>query len=103
MRATLRKSIAFKDGTVWEAGQDVIIEVKETAPMIAVLYRDGMPKRVRSASLYKWFDEFISFGMDDLEGAVMDCSCPSLTGVEIEPDGWDSEGFPSILLAAGVI
>jgi hypothetical protein len=103
MRTTLRKSITFKDGTIWEAGQDVIIEVKKESPSRAILCLNGAPKTVRSASLHKWFDEFISFNMDDLEGAVMDCSCPSLTGVEIEPDGWDSDGFPSILLAAGVI
>jgi len=107
MKAILKRSITFKDGTTWKPGQTIIITVSEKRPTMAQMISHvntdyGIYKNVRSSQLYKWFDEFISFGMDDLEEAVCDCVCPSLTGDNVEPDGWDSNGMPSILLAAGL-
>ena len=105
MRAKLVNQISFKDGSIWLKGQTVIIDINHDRPTMAQLENsEGTTKRVRSISLYKWFDEFIQVSMDDLEEAAMDGSCPTITGYSnVEPDGWDSEGMPSILLAAGVI
>jgi hypothetical protein len=38
-----------------------------------------------------------------LEKWVMDSVCKSVAGKTCEPDGWDSEGFPSWLLIMGII
>jgi len=46
---------------------------------------------------------FISPSMDEIEDAVCDSVCPSIGGETVEPDGWDSEGSPSWLLALGLI
>ncbi len=108
MNAILKHSITFKDGETWKPGQTVIIEVNQDKPMVArltsLINTDyGNYKKVRSTSLHRWFDEFISVTMDDLQESIFDGECPSLTGDSVEPDGWDSKGMPSILIAAGVI
>jgi len=111
MKAILKHSITFKDGETWTPGQTIIITINQDRPTVAQLISNintdygnyGNYKKVRSAHLYKWFNEFIKFNMDDLEEAVCDGSCPSLTGDNVEPDGWDCKGMPSILLAAGIM
>ncbi len=107
MKAVLKRLITFKDGQTWNPGQEIIITINHDRPTRAQLISQvntdyGNYKTVRSANLYKWFDEFQSFNMDDIEEAIMDGACPSLTGDMVEPDGWDSEGTPSILLACGM-
>jgi len=41
--------------------------------------------------------------MDEIEDAVCDSVCLSIGGETVEPDGWDSNGAPSWLLALGLI
>ena len=100
--------IKFKDGTEWPAGTAVHIFVRRECPTMAILQKAVIAdpatdvRRVRSISLFKWFDEFETYTMEDLEEAVCDSICPSLTGQSVEPDGWDADGFPSILLASGM-
>lgn len=53
--------------------------------------------------LYVHFEEFVEVTMDMIQEAMMDGECLSMTGDTVEPDGWDSEGFPSILMAAGIM
>ena len=54
--------------------------------------------------LHKYFgDPFVKVTMKDLERASMDSVVDSMTGESVEPDGHDAYGFPSILLAAGLI
>ena len=108
MKAILRRSITFKDGETWTPGQTIIITVNPDRPTMAQLISHintdyGNYKKVKSTHLYKWFNEFQQFTMDDLEEGLCDCSCMSLTGDQVEPDGWDSNGMPSILLAAGMM
>lgn len=105
MKTFLKNSITFKDGSVWIDGTQVYIYVKQDQPRTAYLSQVEFPldvKKVHSVNLYKWFEEFEKYSMSDIEEAVMDGHCPSLTGQDVEPDGWDSEGFPSLLLAAGM-
>lgn len=104
MKVNVSNPIRFKDGSEWTKGTPVIIEVKQDRPTRAILenLHTGEIKQVRSTSLNKWFDEFIEISQNDLELAVYDCECPSLLGDNVEPDGWDSEGMPSILLACGI-
>jgi len=108
MKAILKHSITFKDGSIWTPDQTIIITINQDRPTMAQLISHvntsyGNYKKVSSAHLYKWFNEFIKFNMDDLEEALRDGSCPSLTGDQVEPDGWDSNDMPSILLAAGIM
>lgn len=101
-----RTQIRFKDGSVWEKGTMVEITVNRMTPHIAQLALPGdetPPRKVRSMNLYIWFDEFIEITEDVIQEAVMDGTCPSLLGDDVEPDGWDSAGFPSAMLAYGII
>lgn len=41
--------------------------------------------------------------IEELGEAVHDGQCESVFGDTVEPDGWDSEGSPSWLLALGMI
>lgn len=105
MRAKVKKSIIFKDGYLFPEGTDVIVSVEQDRPSVAILEEiaTGIKKRVHSLNLHRYFNEFISCSMDEIEEAVTDGDCQSLTGESVEPDGWDSEGFPSILLAMSII
>jgi hypothetical protein len=104
----LAKPMFFKDGLRLEIGHPILISVRERMPSVAVLQyphpEDGKIKTVhyKSLLLYKYFEEFIKPDMEAVEAAMYDGYCPSLLGEEVEPDGYDSEGFPSILLAAGL-
>lgn len=105
MKATTIREIKFKNGEVWPVGTEVSISVEEERPSIAFLdtLTEAQPKRVRSTSLHLWFNEFVTITEEGVENAMFDGNCPSLTGEEVEPDGWDSEGFPSVLLALNII
>lgn len=106
MKTILRKSVTFKkDGTTWPVGTAVNININQDRPTVALINRISNPndiKKARSRYLYKWFNEFQPFTMEDMKEAIFDGVCPSLTGTMVEPDGWDSEGMPSILLACGM-
>lgn len=106
MNAITTSQITFKDGSVWEKGTRVNISVNPDRPTVAVLYNlnTEAEKRVRSIRLYRWFaNDFISIDEHDIEECIMDDVCPTLTGDMVEPDGWDSNGFPSLLLAMSLI
>jgi hypothetical protein len=102
MKCELKKEIKKKSGEVIPAGTSLHVYVERENPMVAWAENASFKVRLPSASLQKYFDEFDEFGMDELEEAMFDGICPSLTGESIEPDGWDSEGFPSILIASGL-
>ena len=59
--------------------------------------------KMSTAKLGNFFKEFEKISMHDLQEAVMDGTCDSMTGQMVEPDGWDQKGFPSKLLAMGMI
>lgn len=105
MKTIVENAIEFKDGSSWAIGTAVIVSVPSDAPRLAHLENiEGEIRKVRSLNLYKWFpSDFPHFTEEDIMSALIDDICPTLTGENVEPDGWDSEGFPSILLAAGLI
>ncbi len=103
MKAKLTYPLKFKDGSDWFIGTEVIISVAEDHPMVAVLESNEQVRRIRSANLWRYFDEFIQVTDDLIEEGISDSVCESLTGERVEPDGWDSEGFPSVLLACGLM
>jgi hypothetical protein len=103
MKCKLLKDMHTQRGIDVPAGTEVEVTVPKEHPTIAILEIGEHKIRSRSASLYTKFAEFQEFTMDDMQEAVGDGTSPSLTGDIVELDGWDSEGFPSILLAMGLI
>lgn len=95
---TTQKEIRLKDGVTLPVGLPV--EFIKTSPSICLVQcgdlRPG-PARVRVTSAFQCPT------LEELEGAVSDGVCESVGGDSVEPDGWDSEGSPSWLLALGMI
>jgi len=100
-----RKEIRWFDGTSWSPGTEISVRADNKTPVFSFLTNvlTGQIKKIRTLHLCFYFAEFIPVSEDMLTEALMDGDCPSLTGQEVDPDGWDKEGFPSILLAAGLI
>jgi hypothetical protein len=105
MKQKLKKQMILKDGTTYAKG--TMFEIKppsEDKPSVAIIVDPaGREIRVGSASLYKKFS-----GFENPTAAMSDpdfdsCVVPSLKGEMVEPDGWDENGWPSILLAIGMI
>ncbi len=110
MRSKTIALINLKSGYSVPLGTECDVTVpNRSEPMIAkvdVLAEDGSIDKsflIPSALLWKRFYGFQEFTQDDLQDTLFDSTCVSLTGDTVEPDGWDSEGFPSILLACGLM
>lgn len=107
MKTVVVKPIKFKDGTEWPAGTPVHVQAMRERPSMSIIKKTVVNdpavdvRRVHSVNLYLWFAEFPMFTPEDVDAAMMADICPSLTGESVEPDGWDSNGFPSLLLAVG--
>lgn len=99
MISKLKTDLNLKDGTSYPKGTSVSISVPENQPTAALLKIGSREIKIRSLSLSKYFRGFEKFDHSE----VMESSIPSLTGEMVEPDGWDCKGFPSMLLAAGMI
>ncbi len=106
---TSKKELKTKDGRVYPKGTS--FEIK----MIDVPYKDvfavadpmngDKPVTMRAMKLGRYFRGFHEYNINTMiENEEMDsCVCPSLTGKQVEPDGHDEYGFPSVLLAAGYL
>tara|TARA_R110002020_G_scaffold19364_2_gene67097 strand:+ start:5736 stop:5963 length:228 start_codon:yes stop_codon:yes gene_type:complete len=57
--------------------------------------------------LPKWVEwdgeRFETPSFEEIRGWVFDSTCESLAGETVEPDGVDPDGFPSWLLAVGLV
>ena len=51
---------------------------------------------------HKYFDEVIEITDEVICNAISD-DCVTVLGDSIEPDGKDSEGYPSVLIAIGIM
>ena len=105
MNTTLIRPLKLKSGREFPIGTAfaVIPHLNDTHAML--FHEDSEePFILNMVSLYKYFPEFIQVTDDLISTAMMDGEIPSLTGeTEIEPDGHDSDGWPSILAACGLI
>jgi hypothetical protein len=90
------KTIKLKTGETLPKGLPVSF-VKECPSSCLVHAQRDEPFRVRVLSA------FHPPSLDELQDAVNDGICPSVAGDSVEPDGWDSHGSPSWLLALGMI
>lgn len=104
MKEKLKTELKLKDGSVFSKKQSFEIKVNQSVPTIAVLTSEsGRDIKIRSVVLHKYFNGFVNpseeLGDPDFDA----CIVSSLTGEDVEPDGWDEKGFPSILLALGMM
>ena len=88
------KSIKLKTGETLPAGLPCSFLEPSTACIVHAPTRDV---RVRASSAFE------VPSTEELQEAASDGLCPSVFGETTEPDGWDSEGSPSWLLALGLI
>lgn len=110
MLATAKRELNFtnkRNGTKHHIpmGEQVIVKMHTVRLKLSDVYANIIDKEkqiiVKAWRLHQYFEEFEPFDMEDLKEAVTDGKCPSLTGETVEPDGHDSHGFPSILMACG--
>lgn len=104
INSTTKAPRNLKDGSVIPTGTKVSITFDRTRPFVAlVTLPDGRTIHAKAIALMAWVKEFPRYTDADVTDAMYDGICPSLRGYDVEPDGWDEEGSPSILLALGVI
>ena len=96
MKRTNHTAIKLKDGTEIPSG--TVCEIAFNNTPIAIV--NG--RRIRCQSLPRFF-EFKTPSLRTLTKAMNDGICPSITGARVEPDGYDSHGAPSWLIALGMI
>jgi len=104
MKGTAKRDAKFKSGSVIKGQNYEIIPPLKHNPgrsFIVIDMENQIP--VSTGILGSIFKQFINIKMEDLAEGVYDGICKSMTGDEVEPDGWDEHGFPSILLAMGMI
>jgi len=103
MKTNLIHSLKLKSGAEFPIGTPVSVFPHEN-DIHAHLIIDSEPYILRMVKLFHYFAEFIEVTPEALDKAMMDGECPSMTGeTGIEPDGHDSDGWPSILAASGII
>lgn len=113
MKATLKRELKLKDGRVYVKGLNFEVSmIPSSDTMAQAVLLGGLgeeaytpPIKIRSVNLGKYFKGFIKFNIENLEDYMENGNtvCKSLTGEEVEPDGEDEYGFPSVLRAAGYI
>jgi len=104
MKTTFKLSGSTKNGISFKKGDPVeVIPPAELKPWLSFAVFANCKLAINTLKLGLYFDGFDTFCDEDFAEAVMDCISPSVTGETVEPDGWDCYGFPSILLAAGMI
>ena len=103
MKTTTKKSFTSKKGITINEGERVSVsfDVKRKstgepfAQYIRLTTEDGrrfVTSKLKGAGIRVP-------SMKQLERWVCDSVCDSVFGSQVEPDGWDSEGSPSLLLA----
>ena len=102
MNCKLIKELKTKSGQVFPPGFTFYVRVNEDRPTVANLTIEDFTIKLPSKKLYAYFEEFDEITMEMLEEAMYDGRCLSLTGDTVEPDGWDDQGFPSMLMAVGI-
>ena len=105
MKTKLTRPLKLKSGLEFPIGTPVSV-YPHLNDVHAQLFVDGSfePIIIQMFNLFRYFPEFIEVTPEAIGEAMMDGECPSMTGeTGIEPDGHDSDGWPSILAAAGII
>jgi hypothetical protein len=102
MKTINRTDIKLKNGNIISAGTSIDVTALEYSAKLTLL--DGREIKIPFRNLHKYFDEFTEEpDIEVLTDWSNDGGCESLRGEWVEPDGQDEEGFPSWLLALGLI
>ena len=90
-------------GTI-TAGTSVEVVIEKGFPTIMTIKGPEFSVRCRSSNWNRYFSTNPKPPSDKMiEKWTYDSICKSLNGKTVEPDGWDSDGTPSWLLALGMI
>jgi hypothetical protein len=105
MKGTLRRDMILKSGRTFKKGDEYeIIPPTKQQPCYAFMAVDvDLQIPISINKLYRYFYQFQESTMSDLEDGVYDSVTHTVTGEPVEPDGWDQYGFPSPLIAMGMI
>ncbi len=112
MKTTSKKELKTKGGRVYPAGTEFNVNMPDAVDgqrNDAFAFADPMngekPIRIRTIVLGNYFKGFIKVTMAKIENYMENGGsiCKSMTGEEVEPDGEDEHGFPSVLRAAGYV
>jgi hypothetical protein len=104
MKLIVDRIIKLANGEAIPAGTEIHITVEKKRPTFAELFYTPVGVvRISCANLHLYFNDFVNPTEDIIMEALCDAVCPSIfCGYDVEPDGWDVEGFPSVLLALGM-
>ena len=92
-----------KDSYCMSAGTKVWLTFPKEYHGAIVRITDGKESiSTRTPNMKKYFGTRLP-SLKTLEKYVYDGICKSVLGNNVEPDGWDSQGSPSWLLAMGLI
>lgn len=112
MEMTVEKSVTFTHKTTGETetfqvGEKVFVKPDKKYPntrcRVTPANRIGVTIGLPYFKLAKMVYEVEAPTMEELQEWVYDSVCNSINGETVEPDGYDEEGFPSWLLALGMI
>jgi hypothetical protein len=99
-RTTKEKKII---GTI-PKGTSVNITIEQSTPYLMTVEANGVSIHTRSSNWNRYFKVNGKVPSDKtIEHWVCDSVCKSLNGKSVEPDGWDTDGTPSWLLALGLM
>lgn len=94
----LYKNISLKSGEVLKRGSEVrLVPHHKEGDRLCVALINGKEHVLRWSSVIR------PPSMECLMRQEMDGVCDSIRGCRVEPDGHDEQGYPSWLLALGVI
>lgn len=104
VKAKVKRRLVSKGGSVIEAGDIVDVSMYSGSDGRVILQSDGCRIIIRSDSCYDKLEGFMKEpSMRVLGRWVDDGIAKSIRGKRVEPDGHDSDGFPSWLLVLGII
>lgn len=105
MRSTVKREMRTKSGVVIKAGEVVdVVKHPEYDSLVRSTTEDGRHISISAMNVGTKLTGFKKMPSDrTLEKWVTDSVCRSITGQKVEPDGYDSKGFPSWLLVMGLM
>jgi hypothetical protein len=104
IQSTTTTKQLLKDGTTISKGTKVSVSFDQDRPHVArITLPSGKVVTTKAIRLMNFVTGFVRYTQHDVNNAMCDDICPSLRGYDVEPDGWDEEGSPSLLMALSLI
>ena len=102
MIVTVKEEVGFKSGRKWEKHKRINIRPHETHPSLVTIDDGEMVYSVH-VDILKSFKEIQWPTISEIENMIYDGDCTTPAGNIVDPDGHDSEGWPSWLIMLGFI